>query len=165
MKAVLRASLVVLGSAFLLSGAPASAKEASPPMIVGPGEDFVTYATFAKLESNISEATLNVFLLSWVKGQAERKAVLADFENDVEAIKIYTGQLASMKLSSEATTALNEFKKHWAVFEKKARATIAKGSNVMVKELHELYTMASKMDDHIDDTLMMLRKKMKKAAS
>lgn len=164
LKALFRASLIVVSSAVLLSGSPGYAEKSPHPLIIGPSADFITYAAFAKLESNIAEATLNVFLHAKASPD-ERKVILADFDDDLDSVKMYSTQLEGMKLSGEAAAALTEFKKDWSIFEKNARAAIAKGDAVTLKELHELYVLANKMDDAVDEALDQLRNRMMKSAS
>ncbi len=165
LRAVLRASLIVVSSAALLWGGASHADQRGHhPMIVGPTADFITYAAFAKLESNIAEATLNVFLLSKASAK-ERKAILADFDDDAQSINVYVGQLEKMDLPGDAASGLDSFKKDWSKFEMQARAAIKKGGKVTLKELHDLYVMANNMDDSIDNVLEGLRNKMAARAS
>ena len=164
MKAVLRASLVMLSSAALFWGSATYAEKLPHPLIVGPSADFITYAAFAKLESNVAEATLNVFLHAKASAE-ERKAILADFDDDAGSIKLYSTQLEGQKLTGEAAEALAQFKKDWTSFEKNAREAMYKGDNVTLKELHEIYVTANKMDDAVDHALESLRDKMTRSAS
>ncbi len=165
LRAVLRASLIVVSSAALLwGGASYADQRGHQPLIVGPTADFITYAAFAKLESNVAEATLNLFLLSKATAK-ERKSILADFNDDAQAVKVYVGQLGKMNLTSDAASGLTKFKKDWNVFEKQARAAIMKGDKMTLRELHDLYVVANRMDDTVDSVLEKLRSKMAAGAS
>ena len=58
--------------------------------IQGGDSNFQTYAAFAKLESNISEAALNVFAHSVASADMRAKLV-EDYKDDLESIRVYTG--------------------------------------------------------------------------
>lgn len=154
----LLASLGFCGAAVALTGT----EQHNP--IQGGDSTFQNYAAFAKLESNISEAALNVFTHSVASADMRAKFV-EDYKDDLESIRVYTGQLDGLKLTGDAADALKEFKTGWSAYTKKAQELLDKGDKVTSAELVAFYEMANDLDDGVDEALEKLQDQMGKAAT
>jgi hypothetical protein len=129
--------------------------------IQGGDSNFQAYAAFAKLESNISEAALNVFAHSVASADMRAKLV-EDYKDDLESIRVYTGQLDGLKPTGAAADALKEFKAGWSTYTKKAQELLDKGDKATPAELVAFYEMANDLDDVVDEALEELQDKVGK---
>jgi hypothetical protein len=159
-RALLMATSVFMSLGFCGAAVAFTGTEQHNP-IQGGDSNFQTYAAFAKLESNISEAALNVFLHTVAPADMQAK-IVEDYKDDLESISVYTGQLDGLKPTGEAAEALAEFKAGWSKYEKTAQGLLDKGSNVTPAELLAFYEMANDLDDVVDEALEKLQDKVGK---